>query len=155
MSPPPNIEKFPTPPDTLSYGEVSLRFVRVMPGDPVRDFVPAYHFRIVLADGSDAGHINFRVGDTDHVRVCAGHIGFEILAAFRGHSYAFQACRAIAQWVRTIYEAVTITCDPDNQASRRTVERLGASFIDEAPVPPHDPHYQRGSRTKRRYCWTL
>jgi hypothetical protein len=36
----------------------------------------------------------------------------------------------------------------------RTIERLGARFIDEVVVPPYDPHYQRGSRRKRRYRWT-
>ena len=153
MTTSPTIERFPTPPDTLSSGEVRLRFVRVVPGDPSRDFVPAYHFRILLSDGSDVGHINFRVGDTEHVRLCAGHIGFEILEPFRGHGYALQACRAIASFVRLFYGAVTITCDPDNLASMRTIERLGASFADEVPVPPHDPHFQRGSRSKRRYRW--
>jgi len=153
MSTPLTIERFEIPPDTLSFGEVSLRFVRVIPGDPSRDFVPAYHFRILISDGSVVGHINFRVGDTEHVRVCAGHIGFEILESFRGHGYSLQACRAIAPFVRSVYDAVIITCDPDNQASRYTIERLGAGFTDEVTVPPHDPHFQRGSRTKRRYRW--
>lgn len=142
-----------TPPDTLSFGEVRLSFDRVIPGDPSRDFVPMYHFRILAPDGSDVGHINFRIGDTGHVRVCAGHLGFEIREPFRGHGYAFQACRAIAPFVRTVYDAVTITCDPDNHASRRIIERLGASFTDEVSVPKHDPHYKRGSRNKRRYRW--
>ena len=141
------------PPATLSSGEVSLRFVRVVPGEPSRGFVPYYHFRILAADGADVGHINFRVGDTDHVRVCAGHIGFEILEAFRGHGYALQACRAIAPFVSSVYDAVTLTCDPNNHASRRTIERLGACFIDEVAVPAGDPHYARGSRSKRRYKW--
>lgn len=123
------------------------------PADPSQDFVPMYHFRILAADGSDVGHINFRVGDTEHVRVCAGHIGFEIREQFRGHGYALQACRAIAPFVQSISGAVTITCDPDNVASMRTIERLGANFTDEVPVPPHDPHYKRGSRKKRRYKW--
>jgi predicted acetyltransferase len=143
----------PAPPETLSFGQVKLHFVRIVPGEPSRGFVPAYHFRIITADGSDAGHINFRVGDTEHVRVCAGHIGFEIRGPCRGHGYAFQACRAIAPFVRSIYEAVTITCDPGNVASMRTIEKLGASFTDEVPVPPHDPHYQGGSHRKRRYKW--
>ncbi|PPD45306.1 MAG: GNAT family N-acetyltransferase [Methylobacter sp.] len=153
MSASPPIEPFQKPPDTLSFGEVRLSFDRVIPGDLSRDFVPMYHFRILAADGSDVGHINFRVGDTGHVRVCAGHIGFEIREQFRGHGYSLQACRAIAPFVRSVFDAVTITCDPDNQASRRTIERLGASFTDEVPVPEHDPHYQRGSRSKRRYRW--
>jgi len=147
-------ETFQPPPDVLSFGEVTLLFIRIVPGDPARDFVPAYHFRILVDDGSDVGHLNFRVGDTGHVRICAGHIGFEILKPFRGRGYAFQACRAVAPLVRSFYDAVTITCDPDNRASRRTIERLGATFTDEVPIPPDDPHYQRGSRSKRRYRWT-
>jgi tagatose 1,6-diphosphate aldolase len=154
MTASPTNDSFPTPPGTLAYDAVRLRFVQVIPGDPSRDFVPAYHFRIIISDGSDAGHVNFRVGDTAHVLVCAGHIGFAILEPFRGHGYAFQACRALAPFVRSFYESVTITCDPDNHASIRTIERLGASFVDEVPVPPHDPFYLRGSRSKRRYHWT-
>ncbi len=114
-------ELLPVPPETLSSGEITLRFVRVVPGEPSRGFVPYYHFRILTADGSDVGHINFRVGDTEHVRVCAGHIGFEILEFFRGHGYALQACHAIASFVRSVYEVVTITCDPDNFASMRSI----------------------------------
>jgi len=148
-------ESLPVPPETLSYGQVTIRFDRIVPGKPSRGFVPYYHFRILIADGQEVGHINFRVGDTEHVRVCAGHIGFEILESFRGHGYALQACRAIAPFVHSIYDAITITCDPENFASMRIIERLGASFIEEVAVPPHDPHYHRGSRSKRRYTWAL
>jgi tagatose 1,6-diphosphate aldolase len=137
----------------LCFDQVRLQFVQIKPGDLSRGFVPAYHFRILAKNGSDVGHINFRVGDTAHVRVCAGHIGFEIRESFRRHGYALQACRAIAPFVRQFYEVVTITCDPDNHASIRTIERLGAAFMDEVPVPPDDPHFQRGSPTKRRYQW--
>lgn len=149
-----NIERFETPPDMLSHEDVILRFVRVVPGDPSRDFVPAYHFRILLSDGTDVGHINFRVGNTEHVRVCAGHIGFEVLEPFRGHGYSLQACRAIAPFVKSIAGTVTITCDPDNVSSMRIITRLGAKFVDEVSVPMNDPHYARGSRIKRRYTWT-
>ena len=149
-----SIEALPTPPDALSYGKVKLRFVEIVPGEPARDLVPYYHFRILDAAGADAGHINFRVGDTSHVRICAGHIGFVIHGPFRGHGYALEACRAIAPFVRSISESVIITCDPENLPSRRTIEKLGATFVDEVPVPPHDPHYQSGSRIKRRYRWT-
>lgn len=125
----------------------------MLPGDPMLGMVPAYHFRVIEPGGSDAGHINFRVGNTQHVLLCAGHIGFGIHELFRGHGYALQACHAIAPLVRLAYQAVTITCDPDNHASRRTIERLGARFLDIVPVPPDDPAYLRGSRQKRRYEW--
>ena len=149
----PKIQVFPDPPDNLVFGDVRLRYVRVVSGDPSRNLVPAYHFRILVKDGSEVGHINFRVCDSAHVRFCAGHIGFEILEPFRGHGYAHQACRAAALFIRLFYDAVTIMCDPDNLASIRTIELLGASFSDEVPVLPHDPHFQRGSRRKRRYVW--
>jgi len=142
-----------TPPDNLSFGDVRLRFVHVVPGDSSKGFVPAYHFRILNVGASDVGHINFRIGNTERVHICAGHIGFEILEEFRGHGYARQACCAIAPFVRSVYRGVTITCDPDNFASIKTIERLGARFIDEVPVPSHEPAYLRGSRMKRRYEW--
>jgi tagatose 1,6-diphosphate aldolase len=147
-------QSFPVPSGPLCAGDVTLRFVKVVPGEAARGLVPYYHFRILAAGGTDVGHINFRIGDTEHVQVCAGHIGFEILEPFRGHRYALQACQAIAPFVRPLYPAVTITCDPNNLPSMRTIERLGARFIDEVAVPPHDPHYQRGSRFKKRYRWT-
>jgi RimJ/RimL family protein N-acetyltransferase len=146
-------DALPLPPAILSFGQVRLRFVQIVPGNPSRGFVPAYHFRILNAAGADAGHINFRMCGTEHVRVCAGHIGFEILEAARGHGYAFEACRALAPFVRSFYDSVTITCNPDNVASIRTIERLGARFMDEVPVPPHDPHFKH-SRSKKRYQWT-
>jgi tagatose 1,6-diphosphate aldolase len=143
----------PIPPDQLTFGKVSLRFERMLPGDESRGMVPAYHFRILNPHGQDVGHLNFRVGDTRHVRIAAGHIGFAIHEPFRGHHYALQASQAIAPFVRQVYPAVTITCDPDNHASRRTIEKLGARFMDQVAVPPDDPQYLSGSREKRRYEW--
>jgi predicted acetyltransferase len=147
------VEELSVPPDNLRSPRVVLRFIRMVPGEASRGFVPYYHFRIVTTDDAEIGHINFRVGRTEHVRLCAGHIGFEVLESYRGHGYAWEACQAIAPFVRSIYESVIITCDPDNLPSIRTIERLGARFVDEVAVPPHDPHYLRGSRSKRRYEW--
>jgi predicted acetyltransferase len=145
---------FPTPPPRLTHGEVELRFVQMLPGDAVHGLVPGYHFRIHDASGTAVGFINLRVGNTDHVRLYAGHIGYGIEAPHRGRHYALQACRALAAFVRTLAAEVIITCDPDNAPSRRTIEALGAAFLEEVPVPPHDPHYRQGSRAKRRYLWT-
>ena len=146
--------ELPIPSCALSYKEVTLQFCKAVLGQPSRELVPNFNFRILTADGSDVGHINFRIGRTQHVQLCAGHIGFEVAKPFRGHRYALQACLAIAPLVRCFYKAVIITCDPDNLASKKTIERLAVEFLDEVDVPTHDPHYQRGSRTKRRYQWT-
>jgi predicted acetyltransferase len=137
----------------LSHGAATLRFDYKGAGDPSQGIVPFYHYRIIVA-ALDVGHINFRIGDTPHVRLYSGHIGYEISPPFRGHGYAFQACRALASFVRLFYRQVIITADPDNAASLRTIERLGAAFLDEIAVPESDPHYARGSRVKRRYQWS-
>ncbi|PWU21508.1 MAG: GNAT family N-acetyltransferase [Verrucomicrobia bacterium] len=146
-------QTLPSVPDALPYGDVVVRFAKIVPADAERGFVPYYYFRILTVKGEEVGHVNFRVGDTEHIRLYAGHIGFQIQEAFRGRGYAWQACRAVAPFVRSIYESVIITCDPDNHASRRTIERLGAAFIEEVRVPASDPNYERGSRVKRRYIW--
>jgi len=143
----------PVPPETLSHGEVMLRFSRIVFGDAARGLVPYFHYRILIPVGMDAGHINFRVGDTEHVRRYVGHIGFEVSEWFRGNHFALKACLALAPFVRSVYKDVVVTCDPENLASRRTIESLGALFIEEVEVPPHDPHYASGARRKRRYAW--
>ena len=145
----------PEPPETLAFGKVRLRLARVVSGDATHGLVPYYHFRILLADGTDVGHLNFRVGDTEHVRLCAGHVGYKINEPYRGRGLAFEACRAVAPFVRTFYSTVTMTCNPDNEASMRIILRLGARFIDEIVIPPNDPNVQAGVGRKRRYRWTL
>jgi len=149
----PDLPPLPEAPPYLSYGAATVRFFHVGAGDPGQGLVPFYHYRIFVAN-LDVGHVNFRVGDTEHVRLCAGHIGYGVCEPFRGHAYAYQACRALAPFVRAVSPEVIITADPDNHASVRTIERLGAVFLDEMAVPEHDPHYAQGSRVKWRYRWS-
>ena len=143
----------PSAPRSLRHQEVSLTFVKMTPGDPSRGFIPGYHFQIRNDQGEDVGHLNFRVGESEHVCLAAGHLGYEILEAHRGHGYAAQACLALAPFIAEVSGSILITVDPDNLPSIRTVERIGASFIDEVDVPKNDPHYLRGSFRKRRYRW--
>jgi tagatose 1,6-diphosphate aldolase len=44
-----------------------------------------------------------------------------------------------------------VTCNPDNFASRRSCERLGAQLVEIVPVPLKHPLYQRGEMEKCRY----
>ena len=147
-------DPLPDPPGGLSHGEVELCLGRIVPGDPVFDYVPYYHFRILNAGGQDVGHLNFRVGDTALVRMYLGHVGFGVSPEHRGHGYARQACLAAAPCIRLFHPTVVLTCDPENMVSRRTLERLGATFIEEVAVPPDQAPHVRGARAKRRYHWT-
>ena len=138
----------------LEFGSVRLRFADVAPGNPARGVVASHRFRVEVGT-LDVGRINFRARDTEHVVLFAGHVGFGIDEEFRGHGYARQACLALVPFALAVRDAVILTCDVQNVASRRTLERLGATFLDERDVPAHDPQYERGSRRKRRYAWVL
>lgn len=142
------------PPD-LSAGPVILFFDARFDAEPGGELVPFYHFKIIGEQGKIVGHINFKTGDTRHIHQCVGHIGYEILKEYRGRSYAYWACKAIAPLVKSVYDKVVLTCDPENIASKKTIEKLSATFINEVAVPIHDPSYHSGSRMKRRYEWVL
>lgn len=145
-------ESLPKPPDLLTHGPVALQFAKLVPADTMRGFALYFHFQINTG-GTEVGHINLRVGHSDHVRFYAGHIGFEVIPVHRGNRYAYHACLAIAPLARSVLPELVFTCDPDNHASRRTIELIGASFIDQMIVPPEDPHYAHGSRIKQRFLW--
>jgi tagatose 1,6-diphosphate aldolase len=82
-------------------------------------------------------------------------VGFEIAPEHRGHSFAYYACRALAPFIARHRDDVILTCDPENAPSIRTIEKLGAEFIEEVSVAPHDPGYVNGARQKKRYSWRV
>jgi len=141
-------------PEEMAYRGVRVVFSELTEGDPRKGLVPGYRFRIMDPDGTNVGRLNFRVGDTEHVRLFSGHIGYGIHPAHRGHGYAGRACLAIAGFVARVSGTVIITADPDNAASIRTILGIGGCFINEVVVPRTDSHYAGGSRRKRRYSWT-
>ena len=120
-----------------------------------RDWFRVTTLKVQTIDGLEAGHLNFRVGNTAHVRNVAGHIGYAIHPEHQGHGYAFDACHAAIPVVRRIYSSVILTTDPDNRASIRTIEHLGTQFLEQVQVPEGDPAWARGKRIKLRYHWTL
>lgn len=149
----PNRADLPSPPNRFQFADIELRFERITPGDLARGFSPGYHFRILDSSGNDAGHLNFRVGDSAHVRLAAGQLGFEIKEPFRGRGYASKACQAIEPWLAENWSTILITADPDNLPSLQTIKRIGAVYRDEVEVPLDDPHFARGSRRKKRFDW--
>ena len=147
------METLPIPPASTIFKDIKVDFVSTTEGDDQRGFVPGYHFCILNSGGVNVGQVNFRVGDTDHIRLAAGHIGFEILKEHQGNHYASKACLALASWIGRFNKPILITADPDNLASIRTIQHIGGVFIDEVEVPNDDPHFLRGSLRKRRYQW--
>lgn len=159
--------------------EQLLAFVQANPygftrGDPWGASVPSYTFWMRLrpafyaaespahpqtasasptrAEVPMAGAIGLRLGFTRNLEMYLGHIGYHVLPPARGHHYAERACRLILSLARAYgFRTLWITTNPDNIASRRTCERLGASLINIVPVPRENPLYLQGDREKCRY----
>ncbi len=145
--------------DRLSDGVVELRVEERVPADPTLGHVPAYRFAIVPCDsGTHAGSVRLRVGTVEATPslLTSGHVGYEVDEPFRGHGYAARACRLIAPVARAhgLTELV-ITCDPDNAASRRTCERLGARLVGTFDVPPDHPMFAKGRRRVLRFVYSV
>lgn len=141
-------------PSGLKSGSIHLTFEKIVaPTHPSGETVPFYSFNVINKYSVKVGHINFRVGETRHVNMCAGHIGYGILPEHRGHSYSYFACLALAPFIRRHYPQVILTADPENLSSIRIIEKLGARFLNEIEVPLDDPAYEGGARRKKRYEW--
>lgn len=140
-------------PGPLSDGQLTLLLARRYPADVTLGRVPSYHFRIVTAQsGTEVGTIDLRVGDTPHIVLYAGHIGYRVYPAYRGHHYAARACRLLLGLARRHgLETLWITCNPDNLASRRTCEILGARMVEIVDLPVDSDMFRRGERQKCRY----
>ena len=69
-----------------------------------------------------------------------GHIGYTILPNHAGNGYASAALAAMLAEARTIgLPFATITCDADNAASRRVIEKNGGRFVESFVAPFYGP----------------
>ena len=141
-----------------------LDFLRAAPhghqrGDAGRGRVPSYHFWMRLRAENGfvppvlmAGGIGLRIGSTSDLEMYLGHLGYNVFPPARGRHLAERACRLLLPLARAHgMSMLWITCNPDNWASRRTCERLGAELVEIVPLPEKHPLYLRGERHKCRY----
>ena len=103
-----------------------------------------------------AGTVSLRVGEHEELRLYYGHVGYAVFPPARGRRLAERSVRLILPLARRhgMHE-LWITTNPDNAASRRTCERLGAEYVETVDVPRHTSLYARGERRKCRYLLVL
>lgn len=121
--------------DFLRNKEIFLKLKHTSPANPVKNWVPAYHFDICKADGQKVGSCDLRIGYTEGLYY-GGHIGYRVDEGFRGNHYAAKACRllfSLAKMHKMKY--LYITCSPDNIASKKTCEYLGGRLLEIAELP--------------------
>ena len=119
----------------LQHGDLELRLADYS----VHAFhrVPTYFFRMMSIDRAvELGTINLRVGSTTHLERYAGHIGYGVHSMHRGHHYAARSVVLLLPLARSLgIDPLWITCDPENVASRRSLEIAGAEFMEIVDVP--------------------
>lgn len=118
--------------------------------------VPAYRFDM-LVHGTKVGTISLRVGDNERLVRYAGHVGYAVDEPWRGRRLAERATRLLFPLAKAHgLDPLWIGCNPDNAASRRTLERLGATLVEVVALPPdYDRYYSRGEREKCRFRLSL
>ena len=132
-------------------GPLNLRLNRIYRRDASPWNAPACRFDIV-SGGRTAGTLSLRLGDSDFLVRYAGHVGFRVDPRFRGRRLAQQATRLVLPFAASLGQVdIWMTCDPGNAPSRRTIEALGATYVDTLPIPPHHDGYAKGAGRKRRY----
>ena len=140
-------------PGKLQDRELLLALDRYLKVDPEREGVPTYYFNMVR-EGSTivVGSISLRIGNPDQLVLYRGHIGYSVKPEYRGHHFAARSVRLLIQ-LAAVHKLnpIWITCDPDNFASRRTCELVGAEFVEIIDIPPEEDLYHGGIRQKCRY----
>jgi tagatose 1,6-diphosphate aldolase len=110
------------------------------------------YYRMIDSAGEHVGNINLRLESTQHVIRIAGHVGYGVHAAHRGHRYAAQAVRLIVPVAREHgIDPLWITCDPENIASRRTLELAGAEYVETVPILLRNAIFPAGNPRKCRF----
>lgn len=150
-----NLE-FPAPLTFVEPGELRDRELRLALewfGMHPYHRVPTYAFRMLHAEtGEELGGIRLRTGSTPHVERYAGHIGYDVHPRHRGHHYAARSVRLLVPLARRLgIDPLWITCDPENIASRRTLELAGAEFLEIVDVPADCAIRQSGHPLKCRF----
>lgn len=137
----------------LKSEEVFLKLDHTVEGKD--DWLPTYHFKICLPDGTEIGVCDLRVGHSEGVYY-GGNIGYRVDEPYRGHHCAGKACLLLFRLAKKHgMEYLYITCSPENTASRRTCEYAGGVLEGVVDVPEDNDMYQRGERKKCVYRFAL
>lgn len=75
----------------LDLGILDVVGVAKDAGDPKREFVPAYDFKIRVNGVEFVGQVKLRIGMNDRIRLYAGNLGYKVDPNYRGRALAARA----------------------------------------------------------------
>lgn len=125
----------------LENEQIKLLLVHRITSSAQPHWLPSLVFDIEEKhSGEIVGRCDLRFGMNPYMRYM-GNIGYTIYPPFRGHYYAAQASALLLELAQDSMDEVIITCSPDNIASVKTIERLGAILLGVEVVPEgHELH---------------
>ena len=140
-------------PGVLVDDDLELVLVENYPGNPAINYVPAYKFNMRQVGTSNVvGTFELRIGNTGHIIKYGGHIAYFVSPLHRGQRFAARALILLIPLARKHeMKRLWITCNPENTASRRTCQIVGAKLIDVVELPEDTDMYREGERRKCRY----
>ena len=124
------------------------------------DGVPTVFYDIYVSGsnltGSNLTGSNLKVGKcdlrlkNDGFMYYYGNVGYNIKESYRGHHYAYYACKILFKIAKEEFglNELIITCNPDNDASYKTLKRLGGKLVEIAQIPYDHELYEKGDRFK-------
>lgn len=126
---------FSVEPTEESFAAVLRMVEETAPGDPATGKVPSTYFWITAGDGGPGdeviGFLNLRHELNDFLLEEGGHIGYSVRPSARRQGHATRALDlAVKRCAELGIDRVLVTCDDDNEASRKTIERCGGVYED-------------------------
>ena len=136
---------------TIHEGEiVDLRERYRVDEKSAYDGVPTVYYDVLRhSDKEKVGTIDLRLSIEGNMYYY-GHVGYNILKAFRGNGYAYQACLVLFDIARNEFDMdeLIITCSPENIPSYKTLKKLDGELIELVKVPKGHPLYTIGEKSK-------
>lgn len=129
--------------DESDYHEYLVRLENFSAGRELPEGMVRDDFLIAEVDGEIVGRISIRHTLNDFLFNFGGHIGYMVRPAFRRRGYASEMLRqALLKAKQLGIEQVLITCNDDNQASIKVIEKHGGV---------HENKVDEDGRLLRRY----
>lgn len=142
--------------ERISGKDIDLVVVKRSPANEKKDYVPSYQFNMVLS-GTDVevGKCDLRIGYNRNT-FYGGNIGYGVHKKYRGNHFAAKACLLMVELAREHgMDYLIITNSPDNIASRKTCDFIGAELLEIVKLPEDNELYKEGQREKCRYRLNL